>query len=778
MFRVKLKVKVSISRKDSCKEQSWAPKPLMLVEKFKEEAKTKPISRVLRALGLRKKKIKTPLTKEYVYLEYEACAGASEPESSPSSPPSSRIPTFFISASSTRPAPRPAPSRLSQQIAVRKETSIVSEAAAVKTLPEVASKGSSVAHFKRFTLPANPAIMPSKRSQALRLRPRLRSTPTAVNSSLLPTQRPSGLSLLPRPRPSPVVAANSFVQSAQRSSALPRLRPRIHTSTPTTTLSVLVSQPSSKPSGVRLRPRFRPSTTTATPAIVSISSRSRLRPLVLCSVPATTSSSIPSPSPVPRARTATRSRIPVYVGRHARCTNRTALCGRASPSRVSKTAALSSVQPDAKVVERAHNSQTTASSKIMAELGTQTVQDEGVQGTVVKQAVSCQTVFGTTKESWTQTDEKARVMVSAAVQTDDIVADAAVQAHVKEPKTIEPATVTSSVAPPPPPPPPPPPVKATRTRIVVSKSPPSASSDRRPKHDSSDLMTELKERLARRESLGINLPALYDTPAPVSRSPSTLKSAVFKMRQFAKKGKENAAPRQEEESELQRVFQRKAAKAKSSAAGGRRPFGVLDSNTTTTDIPARRNKNETNRIAVQPLAAHAESSSVSNLFSSSSSPPPPPANPPKNRRESQGSPVLPQGTSVSRSSSNLKSAIQRIRQFVTKEKEDQEDSELQRVFRRKAAGGRRPFGVVDTNSTSGSSPDHAPLPRRRKLRRIVVPPLAEGSVPSTNPQIQSELERLRAQGKVGGGGGVGVRVRGVGGDSKTRKSYIPERTEN
>ncbi|KAF8205682.1 hypothetical protein K438DRAFT_1964097 [Mycena galopus ATCC 62051] len=648
MFRMKMQVKLSISRKDSCKEQSWTPKPLMLVDKFKEEAKTKPVtvSRILRALGLRKKRSKTPLTKEYVYYEDEACAGPSEPEFSPSSRPSSRIPTFLISASSARPILRPA-------------------------------------------------------SQALRFRRRLRSTP------VLPTQ-------------------------------MPRLRPRIHTSTPTTTLSVLVSQPSA------LRPRFRPSTTTVTPAIVSPSSGSRLRPLVLCSVPATTSSSIPSLSPVPRA--ATRSRIPVYVGRHASCTNRTALCGRASPSRVSKTAVLSSVQPDAKVAERAHNSQTIASSRIMAELGTQTV-------------------FGM------QTKEKLRLMADASVQTEEtarIVADAAVQAHAQEPKTTDPEhrAVADSAAPhPPPPPPPPPPVKATRTRIVVSKPPPSTSSD---------LMTELKERFARRESLGIHLPALHGVPAPVSRSPSTLKSTVLKMRQFAKKGKENAALRQEEESELQRVFQRKATKAKSSAAGGRRLFGVVDTNTTTADIPARRNKSKTNRIAVQPLAAQAEPvPSVSSLFSSS---PPPLANPLK---DSTG--PLPQSTSATRSSSNLKSAIQRIRQFVTKEKEDpvpQEDSELQRVFRSKGAGGRRPFRAGDTNSTAGSSPDHAPLPRRRKLRRIVVPPLAEGSVPSTNPQIQSELERLRAQGKVGGGGGVGVRVRGVGGDSKTRKSYISERTEN
>ncbi|KAF8205691.1 hypothetical protein K438DRAFT_2094671 [Mycena galopus ATCC 62051] len=49
----------------------------------------------------------------------------------------------------------------------------------------------------------------------------------------------------------------------------------------------------------------------------------------------------------------------------------------------------------------------------------------------------------------------------------------------------------------------------------------------RPKHDSSDLTTELKDRLVRHKSLDSTLPASHDTPAPVSCSPSTLESVTY-----------------------------------------------------------------------------------------------------------------------------------------------------------------------------------------------------------------------------------------------------------
>ncbi|KAJ7146087.1 hypothetical protein C8R44DRAFT_863896 [Mycena epipterygia] len=57
----------------------------------------------------------------------------------------------------------------------------------------------------------------------------------------------------------------------------------------------------------------------------------------------------------------------------------------------------------------------------------------------------------------------------------------------------------------------------------------------------------------------------------------------------------------------------------------------------------------------------------------------------------------------------------------------------------------------------------------RRVRRLVVPPILEGSVPSRNPQIRMELDRLRAQQKVGGGGGsiVGAAVLALGGGVAT-----------
>ncbi|KAF8205740.1 hypothetical protein K438DRAFT_1818431 [Mycena galopus ATCC 62051] len=628
MFGLKAKVKVS----------SWALKPSLLAQKFKEEAKAKPVSRALRALGLRKKKSKTPLTKEYVYYEDEACAGPSEPESRPSSRPSSRIPTFLISASSARPVSRPAPSGFSQRVAVRKETSIVPEAAAVKTLAEVTSKGSSVAHLKRFTPPVNPAITPSKRSQALRLRLRLRSPPIAANSFVLPSQRPSRLRLRPRPRPNATVAI----------------------------------APNERCSGTRLRPRIR-SDPAAKPVLESPSS-SRLRPLLPSSTFRARPACIPSPSPpVPRtARAATGSRIPVYVGR-----------------------SILGVHLDAKMCR------TRRASRAVRELGIQTERMVRIMA-----------------DTGVQTTETARIMANAGVQT-------------------------------------------TETARIVANV---AVHDRRPKHDSSDLMTELKERLARRESLGVTLPASHDTLAPVSRSPSTLKSAVLKIRQFATKGKENTAPRQEE-SELQCAFKsNEVAKVKSGAVGNRRALGVVDVNAAA-NLPVRKSKND--RIMVPPT--HVQEELVPAVLS------PPPSSP-------LSVVPLPQSTSVTRSPSSLKSAILRIRQFVKKEKEDlapQEDGELHRVFRRREAGDRRPFGAVDINSTSGSSPDHAPSPRRRKLRRIVVPPLAEGSVPSPNPQIQSELERLRAQRKVGGGGGpAGGRGRDGHAERNSRPTVYRKDAEN
>ncbi|KAJ7920690.1 hypothetical protein B0H13DRAFT_1986720 [Mycena leptocephala] len=139
-------------------------------------------------------------------------------------------------------------------------------------------------------------------------------------------------------------------------------------------------------------------------------------------------------------------------------------------------------------------------------------------------------------------------------------------------------------------------------------------------------------------------------------------------------------------------------------------------------------------------------------------------------------PSPPASTTQPRSTAPHKFPTLNTRRRVNKENAEPE-SELLQLFRRKASGtSRAPFGVLDTNAESVKSADRDQPTTfgARKLRRIVVPPVAEGSVPSRDPRIQSELDRLRAQGKVGRGG-VGAGAGVVAGENlmKTKK----ERTE-
>ncbi|KAJ7311555.1 hypothetical protein DFH08DRAFT_822663 [Mycena albidolilacea] len=74
--------------------------------------------------------------------------------------------------------------------------------------------------------------------------------------------------------------------------------------------------------------------------------------------------------------------------------------------------------------------------------------------------------------------------------------------------------------------------------------------------------------------------------------------------------------------------------------------------------------------------------------------------------------------------------------------EPEDEGELDRE-----AGGRRlPLGVVNTNVGGGSAPTDPQS--TLKIRRIVVPQVVAGSVPSRNPKIVSELALVRAQQKV------------------------------
>ncbi|KAJ7603504.1 hypothetical protein DFH06DRAFT_1350101 [Mycena polygramma] len=99
----------------------------------------------------------------------------------------------------------------------------------------------------------------------------------------------------------------------------------------------------------------------------------------------------------------------------------------------------------------------------------------------------------------------------------------------------------------------------------------------------------------------------------------------------------------------------------------------------------------------------------------------------------------------------------RSRRPVQKENVEPEEGELQQVFRSRKLNGaaRAPFGSVDRNVDGAKSGDQ-PTFGARKIRRIVVPPVEVGSVPSRDPRIQHELDQLRAQAKVGGAGGSGA----------------------
>ncbi|KAK6996022.1 hypothetical protein R3P38DRAFT_105265 [Favolaschia claudopus] len=135
--------------------------------------------------------------------------------------------------------------------------------------------------------------------------------------------------------------------------------------------------------------------------------------------------------------------------------------------------------------------------------------------------------------------------------------------------------------------------------------------------------------------------------------------------------------------------------------------------------------------------------------------------------------------STRRSSSFSKFAAVKIRRHAHRNAENvkpEEEGELLRLFRQnKTNGGRRiALGALDPNTSSTSNNTTNATTTTRKLRRIVVPPVTEGALSSRNPQIQNELERLRAQAKVGGagGGGSGSRRVTAAGDKEKQKNAI------
>ncbi|KAJ7695851.1 hypothetical protein B0H14DRAFT_2650380 [Mycena olivaceomarginata] len=88
---------------------------------------------------------------------------------------------------------------------------------------------------------------------------------------------------------------------------------------------------------------------------------------------------------------------------------------------------------------------------------------------------------------------------------------------------------------------------------------------------------------------------------------------------------------------------------------------------------------------------------------------------------------------------------------VKKMAEPKEEGELVKLFRqqKETGGGRVPLGAVDTNVASSSA--STDKQGTRWPRRIFVPPVVEGSVPSRSPRIAAVITGLRALEKVRGG---------------------------
>ncbi|KAF8170711.1 hypothetical protein K438DRAFT_1853812 [Mycena galopus ATCC 62051] len=314
-------------RKNTRKEPSRTLK--LLVENFKAAKEAKPVSRILRALGLGKK-AKTELSHGYVSLEYDARPSLVPSATSVVSfhPVSSILSPMLVSADL---APCPSPYGVPQR--AKNSTS----RAAIPTSP--AAPSNRLPALRPRLLPGPNALAPSGRA-VLRLRPRHRPS---TSPGILPSIRPPGLRLRLRLRPTATAVTPAILPSA-RASGL-RLRPRLR---PSDTAAPTAIAPAETSSGVRLRPRLRPRPTAAARPC-AVSSPSLPPPLakrpVHCSkiticvglrpraTTITSPSAISSPSPpAPLSnRATTRSRIPLYVPRPPTTTAAPVSCSPSNP---------------------------------------------------------------------------------------------------------------------------------------------------------------------------------------------------------------------------------------------------------------------------------------------------------------------------------------------------------------------------------------------------------------------------------------------------------------
>ncbi|KAJ7864813.1 hypothetical protein B0H14DRAFT_3602198 [Mycena olivaceomarginata] len=134
-------------------------------------------------------------------------------------------------------------------------------------------------------------------------------------------------------------------------------------------------------------------------------------------------------------------------------------------------------------------------------------------------------------------------------------------------------------------------------------------------------------------------------------------------------------------------------------------------------------------------------------------PPPPPPLPPVTLRPWRSSPNSKKATKEADAKvATLKTWRRPSPMKAKKMVEPEEEGELFKMFRDRKAGGRRlPLGV--NSNVAGGSASTDPQ-AARKIRRIVVPQVVAGSVPSRNLKIVSELDQIRAQRKVQGRVGV------------------------
>ncbi|KAJ7311493.1 hypothetical protein DFH08DRAFT_1087853 [Mycena albidolilacea] len=402
-------------------------------------------------------------------------------------------------------------------------------------------------------------------------------------------------------------------------------------------------------------------------------------------------------SPLYTTRPPRPSRIPRFVGHHRSRTSSPrstcALCGARAPSSPPRAVSGVSYGSDVTAVDVSPALDALANTK---------VDEPALEGTMEKTGeVNVEDLCPSavrprrTAEVLIQTEQEEqtpRPTVDMAIQTKEL---SMVEMGVQTEPQEEPipAQIVSPTGPPlPPPPPPPPPPVKVAAPGIKIGKGPAVR--KRP----TDVIKELTDVIARRTKDGTIRPPRQVPPTTTAStsstncSPSTLKSTLRPWKE-----KENA------QSELKAAPWSWNPSPKAKDKVNKKADTTKVAATSRTRMKARETEND---------ESEAKAAAVKNWRRSS-----PKAN---------------------------------------KMAEPKEEGELVKLFRQqKGAGGRRvPLGAVDTNVASSSASTYKQGARWPK--KIFVPPVVEGSVPSRNPRIAAEIAGLRALEKVRGGAGAGV----------------------